>query len=333
MKLFFRQFFILLALAGAIVDVRADTLVFDNGDRLTGTVLEQTADSIRFNSATLGTISVPAAHTRIEATPPPATTPGIASTTDTSHDSKAAALPEKTETTWADGFKKTVNMLIPGEVTGRLDQGLTSTRTNASTTQIMMTGNLSVNNAPDLYDLKGYYYYTATRAADGSLSRSADRYGSHASYRHDLNERLFLNNEDSYMRDFLANINHQAQNTFSGGYTLWKSQQMNLALQAGPSQRYLDADGIATKWRTLGTGKQTFKWRISDKLRLEQDSSAQSQLDDFGNHAWLVNAALISKLDQNLELSMRFSQSYNTLVGINGARSEQVLAVALGVTF
>lgn len=326
MKLF--SLIILLCLALANGKACADILVFANGDKLSGTVVENTAQHIRFNSASLGEITVPAANAHVESVSTATATETSATTKKTAADEKKQNSPSLT-----DRFKQAVTSVIPGEVTGRLDAGITNTRSNVATSQIISAGNLTVKNAPDTYDLKAFYYYTSTRASDGTISRSADRYGTNAGYRHDLSERIFVTDDAGYLRDFKANINHQAQDTVNGGYVLWKGGRGNLSLQAGPTQRYQDADGVSTKWRTLGSGKQVLKWRFSDTLRLEQDSSAQSQLDAFDNHSWGVSAALINNLDRNLELALRFSQTYNTLVGLNGARSEQVLALTLGVTF
>lgn len=328
MKPFFSIILALAAWANAGANLQADILVFANGDRLNGDLVEQTAQTIRFHSASLGLINVPAPGAHIEPSPPAKAPAAPDAAKQTASDQLV-----KNSPTFTDRLKSAINRVLPGEVTGRLDAGITNTRSNASTSQIISVGNLTVKNAPDTYDLKGFYYYTATRASDGTLSRSADRYGANTSYRHDLSERLFVNDDAGYLRDFKANINHQAQDTLNGGYVVWKSARANLSLQAGPTQRYQDADGIATKWRTLGGGKQVLKWRFSDTLRLEQDSAAQGQLDEFDNHSWGVSAALINNLDRNLELALRFSQTYNTLVGVNGARSEQVLALTLGVTF
>ncbi|HVU39066.1 MAG TPA: DUF481 domain-containing protein [Opitutales bacterium] len=310
---------------GAMAPARAEVLVFDNGDKLTGTVLAQNSQTIRFQSATLGVINVPAGRAHVEA--PPAT-PAAAAPVHTQEKP-----PPAPEPTLVDRLKDTLGYVLPGEISGHLDAGLTNTRTNAATTQIIAVGNITALKAPNTYDFKAFYYYTASRAADGSVSRSADRYGANASYQHDLTERLFLSNEGSYLRDFNANIDHQAQDSQNVGYDLWKSKRADLAVQAGPTQRYVEAVSIPVKWRTLGGGKQTFRWRFTDSLRLEEDVHALVQLDEFENQAWALNAALINKLTRGLELSLRFSQSYNTIVGLNGARSEQILALTLGMTF
>jgi putative salt-induced outer membrane protein YdiY len=235
--------------------------------------------------------------------------------------------------TYGDRFKLLVNDVVPGQVSGRLDAGVNNTRASSVTTQIMTVGNLTLKNGPNTYDLKGFYYYTATTDMNGVATRSADRYGSDMTYNRDLSDRLFVNNETGYLRDFQANIDEQARDILGLGYTVWKSGKVNLAFQAGPTEQYTEADGVGEKWFTLGTGKQTLTWNITDALRLEQEASAGAEPTDLNGYTWKMSTAIINKLDRNLELSLRFSQSYNTLVGTNGTRSEQLLALALGMTF
>jgi len=332
MKAIFVKVLVVAAFGAAALCARADVLVFDNGDKLTGTVVSQDVNSIHFNNATLGVIVVPKAHAHLQAVVASGTpaNPGANTTAAANTESKA---PTPVAPTLGDRFKMAVNTVVQGQVSGRLDAGMNTTRASSSTTQIMAVGNLTLKNGPSSYDLKGFYYYTATRDDNGVDSRSADRYGSNFNYNRDLSQRVFVNNESDYLRDFQANINHQGRDILSAGYTMWKSGAVNLTVQAGPTEQYTDADGIADKWFTLGTGKQTLTWNITDMLRLEQEATAAAQPDDLDSHTWKISTALINKLDKNLELSLRFSQSYNTLVGVKGARSEQLLALALGMSF
>jgi putative salt-induced outer membrane protein YdiY len=331
MKAFFLKILLLTAIVAELPGARADMLVFDNGDKLSGTVVSQDSDNIRFNNPTLGVIVVPAAHAHIEtATKEVAanSSEGVASNKQPESNAPVPLAP-----TLGDHIRQYVNDVVPGYVSGRLDAGVTNTRASSVTTQILSVGNITVKNGPNSYDLKGFYYYTATTDMNGVVNRSADRYGSDFTYNRDLSDRLFVNNQTGYLRDFQAGINQQARDILGAGYTVWKGRDVNLAFQAGPTEQYTDADGIADKWFTLGTGKQTLTWNITDLLRLEQEASAGAEPTNLNGYTWKVSAALINKIDRNLELSLRYSQSYNTLVGTNGTRSEQLLALALGLTF
>ena len=331
-KLFALSAFALVAPPGA----HADTLRFNNGDQLTGTLLSQDPDSIRFNSPALGNITVSAAQAHVETTPAASANPAAGRTSAAgapAANGKPGQPTPPPAPTLGDHLKHLINQVVPGEVSGRFDAGVNNTRATAVTSQIMAVGNLSVKNGANTDDLKGFYYYTATTDSTGAVSRSADRYGFSFTHAHDLSARLFVSNEADYLRDFQANINHQARDRLSVGYSMWKNDQVNLAVQAGPTEQYTDAAGVQDKWFTLGTGKQTLVWKITDLLRLEQEATAAAQPDDLSNHTWKVSGALINKLDRNLELSLRFSQSYNTIIGVKGSRSEQMLALALGMAF
>jgi putative salt-induced outer membrane protein YdiY len=328
MKAAYLKIMVLAMLAAGLTVARADVLIFDNGDKLTGKVVSQDADNIRFDNPTLGIIVVPKAQGHVQT----AAEAAANAPKDTANNAKGKS-PTPPALTLGDRFKMAVNTVVPGQVSGRLDAGVNTTRASSSTTEIMSVGNLTLKNGVNTYDLKGFYFYTATKDDNGVSSRSADRYGSNFNYRRDLDERLFVNDEADYLRDFQANINQQGRDSLSVGYTVWKSGRINLAVQAGPTEQYTDADGVEAKWFTLGTGKQTLTWNITDALRLEQEATAAAQPNDLNSHTWKVSTALINKLDRNLELSLRFSQSYNTLVGTNGVRSEQLLALALGMSF
>jgi len=332
MKAFLTKVLVFAALLGTATGARADVLVFDNGDKLTGKLVSQDTDNIHFSNPTLGVIVVPTAQAHVETAKTQVAASGAPSAV-TGHPTNSKTPAPAAPLTYGDRFKLLVNDVVPGQVSGRLDAGVNDSRTSSVTTQIMSVGNLTLKNGPDTYDLKGFYYYTATTDMNGVVNRSADRYGSDMTYNRDLSARLFVNNQTGYLRDFQANINEQARDILGLGYTVWKSGNVNLAFQAGPTEQYTDADGVADKWFTLGTGKQTLTWNISDTLRLEQEASAAAEPNDFNSYNWKLSTALINKLDRNLELSLRFSQSYNTLVGTNGTRSEQLLALALGMTF
>src|SRR5512138_2543290 len=80
-----------LALCVFVLPAQADVLIGTNGDRFTGKVVQETADSVVFDSELGGKLTIPRSLIReIQRSPPPPTDHGLLITNDTFAGSLAA---------------------------------------------------------------------------------------------------------------------------------------------------------------------------------------------------------------------------------------------------
>lgn len=333
---------VLIASMALCATTYADVLVLENGDRLTGTLLNMEDGVISFNSDLLGEVSISSDKATVEQ---PAPTPEEAAAAADAIVAGADAPPPEKEAqeqqeqvdavtqsikdaqSWVD------NNLIPEGWSGKLTFGFSYLESNSETISTNFGLKGKKDSAPHHYKYNLYYQYNKQTDQNGVEDKNQDTYGAIAGYDYDINDWMFFSSELSYLRNMVKDIRHQADLDLGIGFHIIKEEDMTLNVTPAYTLQYKDAEGISQKWYHLATLKEEFTYQLSEIVRFEQTAQGSIAPADTNDYQYQVTAALISKLADWIDASISYQLSFDNTVGTGGAKKEQQIIFGLGVPY
>lgn len=338
----------------------SDVLVLSSGERLTGEVVSQKDGVIVFKHPVLGPLTVSAQQASIEA---PAVavaaaqadsaaqadakadvaeqkieenmTPsgGQVSAADGTSDGTQETQAEKDMRTRLEKWRDSVKAWFPKDLSGRLSIGYSHLNTGDTSENLDLGFLAEYKQTVDTYTFRAFYNYATSKNTSGSRSTTADKYGAVASYRHDLDERWFLINDAFYLRDAVLQINNEAQEVISIGYTFLKSENFFWNVSTGPSVRYVDAIGLNSHWFGLAVAQETMKYQITKALSFSQGGSYNIAPNNADNYAWSIYAGFTVRVTEWMDASLSYSYLENHIVGPQAQKNEERIMFGLGFPF
>lgn len=329
--------------------LQADTLIFPNGDRLTGTILGLNDESIQFESPLLGKITVPAEGITIE-TSTEAVSVNTADQEAATIMAEAETPPAQTESETAEEVAKEkdavarfnaavdrvrdyFNYIVPPGWTGRITFGVSFTETNTSSEDWNFGLRATKDSDRNHYAISTYYQYKITTQTTGGTNRQVDKWGGDFTYKYDINDSWFFQSTSSYLSDAVKDIRHQVTQSFGMGYRIFDTEKLQLSVTPAASVQYKDAGGVSERWIGYATLFESLTYHFNHIMRLEQ--TANFSMDPSNSNRYLYNfkTAFISKLSDWIESSLSYEINYDNTVGGGNPRNEQQIVFALGVPF
>ncbi|MGE9294947.1 MAG: DUF481 domain-containing protein [Puniceicoccales bacterium] len=341
---------IALALSGLIARA-TDTLVLENGDKLSGTFVSQQDGFITFDSPLLGTITVSESKANVVMGDGPTVedaaaeanqilASGAASEDTTAEDEPDSAAEAKENQEDIDAVTKSLNNAEdwiqrnkPQGWTGKLSFGLTFIETDSESMAINFGFNGKKSSAPHHYSFNLFYQYNKQTDANGIETKNLDKYGANIGYDFDINEWMFLNSDLGYLRNQVKDIRHEVNLDLGIGFRIINEDDMKLNVIPAYTLQYKDALGVSQKWYNLATIKEDFTYQFSEIVRFEQNASASIAPADTSQYQYMASAALISKLADWIDASITYQLTFDNTVGTGGYKREQQLIFALGVPY
>lgn len=338
--------------------LRGDTLIFPNGDRLTGTILELTAETIQFESPLFGEMSIPAEGVTVEGAsvsvdsadeaaaailadtdiPPPPVEAGAAES-----EAEAESETEKEATKEEDAIARFnagvdrardyFNYIVPPGWTGRITFGVAFTETNTSSEDWNLGIRAAKDSGKNHYSMSAYYQYKITTQTTGAVNRQVDKWGGDFTYKRDISRRWFFQSTSSYLSDQVKDIRHQATQSLGMGYKIFDRERIQLSVTPAASLQYKDAGGVSEKWIGYATLFETLTYHFNSIMRLEQTADFSMDPGDTNRYLYNFKAAFISKLSDWIESSLSYEVNYDNTVGGGRPRNEEKIVFALGVPF
>jgi putative salt-induced outer membrane protein len=298
---------------------RADSVLLNNGDRVSGTIEELNPASVIITTRYAGRLVIdrsaiktlqsdkpvtiirpndqkeqlflsPTAdgkswkETTAYAPPPPPATAPVAATAP-------AAMPPPTKFLSISPLWK-----------NQIALGMTNTSGNGHSTQF--SGNILFHyvNKPDELTLKFEGAYGNTN--DQLNAAYVDE---NAVYRHDLNEKWYLYTSDDVRHDALKGVSLQATGAGGLGYWISRTDKFKFDLRGGPGVTYLKTfDGNENISPAIDSGTR-LEYAFNERLSVAETATYTSSLTDFA--IWHLNSetALQVKLDIDHGLGIKLS--------------------------
>ena len=298
--------------------VPLDVVHFDNGDRLTGTIAEQNAESVTIDVERIGTIVVP--RSRI----------ARMARSDSDDAANAPADPVEGETPpasyladWdlvadlglvvARGNTRTedYNLVLGAERTGKRFDNVAGFAIRRASARLGVDGPVSeTKDQLDVsYDLRWKF------AADGSRG---DRWYAVASF--------------DYFRDPIKNIERRMTGGLGMGHTLWDSPRGALATDLGVSQVYetlqqslATAEDPALRW-----GLAFKRWLLPEWLEVFHNHQLLRKLGATGGAVWDSDTGIRLHLNDRWRAGVRIDLQHESHPAPGRQKTDASYAIALG---
>jgi putative salt-induced outer membrane protein YdiY len=302
-----RQILAAVLVAGLAPVAFADTVSLNNGDKITGTILEVTSASVVVQTPYAGklTIELPAVKT-------------MQSEKAVSVADAAGAKQQQFVSPTPDGktWQKTAAYVpppppAPARFTNYLDLGpgwknqlsigASNTAGNDETTTFAGALNFHYTKKPDEITLKFEGAYGMSNGA-----QNAGLFSQTAVWRHDLADRLFGYVGDDVRYDAIKGISLQGTATVGLGYKLVDEDKLKIDVRGGPGITYQRTFDGTTNTSAAAEAGFRLQYIFNERTSLTHEDTYITSLDDF--KMWRIHSetALNFKLDLESGLGLKF---------------------------
>ncbi len=321
-------------LAGVAVQ-GADELRFKNGDRLTGEIVDQTADFIRFRHATLGEIRVAATEAsantlpdtpveslaglppQTEAAPPPPATRPVAPVVNSAPKVTTVARPD------------------PSRWRGKIEFGFKQESGATESVDFSLRGDAERKIGRNQYRATGRLLY-----GEKNDRKSADRYDASFRWRRDFEGDFFSQSLTTYLSDQIKAIDASYEQNIGVGYRVLNRDRHIVNAGVGATGQYRQAVGSDPNVQLLAEFFEDYTYKINGRFTLTQNSLVQWSDEETGpvaagrqNYKLQFDAALQGKFTDRLSLNLRFEHEFDNSVANRDARTDQRVTSSLGYAF
>lgn len=294
-------------------------MLFANGDRLSGLLLEEGKELITINSKFLGKLTL--SRTEIKKIDRPK--------------SKASADQEKpsnppTLSSSKKNRASLVSLLRPltfEEWKKRLEFGMTTQSGRRDKTDFSFRLNMQRRVEKNQYRFQSRYLYGKNRG-----EKTTDKQNASFRWRHDIAPGVFYQTDSLYSADEIKEIDLDLEQRFGLGYRFIDSDALKLSTGAGVSGRLRDDQTMDREFEYLFDLFEDIDYRLSERLRITQDFRIALPLSETDQYLIDFRAAMVTDITESLDLSIRYQLEYdNSLSG--DRREDQRLISAIGYSF
>jgi putative salt-induced outer membrane protein YdiY len=320
----------------------ASELQLTNGDKITGTLVSRTSETITFKSPILGEFTVSRDQAKII----------LDTDSPETHVESLAGLPpspEPPQTTKKPGTKKdSINAEDESKVApwkGKLEFGFRQQQGRRDAINFDIRASAKRKLEIDSFSLDARLLYG--EQGDRTIN---DRYDGSFRWRRELSERTFAQTLTSFTRDELKNIDQNWEQNVGAGFRVMKTEDHTLNLGGGLTGQYRESTDVESGFFALVELFQDYQYQINSRLIFLQEAVAQyspdsqtrfitvanqptASLPGETNYKLRFNTTLQGKLSQRLSLNLRFEYEFDNAVANEDARIDQRITSSIGYGF
>lgn len=320
--------------------VLADRIVTKSGETFQGTVVEQTADTVVFDSLAAGRVTIPRSaidvleQTQLPGPTAPGLEPAAPPPTTAAADQPAELVP-------AFDFEEAKFLSEVGEPLAKLNPmkgwksrfslGYTARRGQESDNRLEIRFRSEKKTEKKEYMLDSSYDLASTISEDDVKTRTDQRANVKYEYRYYFSKGWFLQSNTRYYRNLIEELRHEATQTLGTGYR-WRGRSwtVRVAVGVGPRVRNVGGDWSS---QLVGGVTQDFEWHLTRTLSLRQSFDyyvAPDELTDSSRRSWIE---LNQKVTSVWSLGFRYEYTYDSVVGASAPNEQQRWSLNLGLEF
>lgn len=317
----------------------AEVLRLANGDTLQGRLLSRADGQIRWESPILGTLAL--AEENVTVLPDPIAT---APSTPPSAPPPAPAI-SSSAGAGAPAAPPTAPAPAPARWKSTLESGLAVQSGRSDRADINFRFETTLQRRRNAYRALARYLYSK---ADGSVT--SDRTEAAFRWRRELDQLWFGQTNTSYLASKIKGIDHNLEQNIGLGYRLIKTPRTSASLGAGFTGQYREIRTSDTGQSLFGEIFQDFAIKLTPRLDLGQDFTAQYSPSGRGirilpnnqvqiidtavtNYKLALNAFLRGKLTDTLSLAVRYEFEYDNTYVNDSEKTDQRVTTTLGYSF
>lgn len=268
----------------ALRSVAQDQLVFPNGDVVTGKIIQQDEEQIKFKSDTLGDISVK---------PDQIVTIRLGSDSDTS-----AEPPQNNLNQWSGK----VGVTLAIRESDRLDSATQSLLRDQFETYRLFG---SLKRKWQISSLGWDWNY---RYSQKNNDLNDEYLNITQQYRHDLSPKYFATSKTMYEQDYRRDIEHEYLQSAELGIKWWETKKLNLRSSVGGAyHQYERSDGKTEAGRLILD--QSLRWQTIEALTLFGSWTHLGGVEEYHS---VLSAGLENKMLYSLFLRMEYRMEHDT---------------------
>lgn len=208
---------------------------------------------------------------------------------------------------------------------GSAEFGLSSATGNTSARS--MNGQLKLSY--QLASWKHTFKISTLQAREDGKS-TVNRSAAEMNTRYAINERSYAFGNGRVSRDAFSGYTYQASLAGGLGYTVWKEENGELSLEAGPGFRRSKLKNIPAENNAIGLFKEDFSYRFSATTQLEQSLAVVSGKE---NTEAELQAGLRVNMTDTLAMKLSHTVQYNSDVLPGKKNTDTFTAVNLVYDF
>ncbi len=323
----------------------AAELIFENGERLKGSIIELSNDSVRFKSANLGEITVPLVAVEIKRDAVPVITIDLKSKglANASEDPPEPALMEKEEgrglhdvalnrwtSLWErNAFWSTVERYCPLKTwKNRVDFGFFFQNTTRK--DLRYDFGFNTQKRVDKHETEFNFSY-ACRRIDEDVRRDWTK--GNLLYRYDIGDRVFIQSNARYQRRPEESIYSEFSESIGLGYRWLDADSVRGTITPEIGFNYADIGVLDSYSVAIGSFVQDFEIDLSDTLKISQDLLLQYSPSDQGDFAINFQVAVENRITQSLSLRIAYIYIYDERVEFENQKTEETAKITVGAYF
>ena len=326
---------LLFCLAGGSSFLHADELRTLDGEILLGTIVEEQADYVVFESSAFGRITVrrESIATLIRTAAQPAAAAEADAATE-AEQAQAKAAEERREALSADAVGRFLTRINPLKGwTTKLGLGFTARRGSEDNDNdfTLRFQSERKTDTGDEHRLEARYYYAEDVLTDGSRSATDELLTANYRYRHPATEPFFVQALSNYYRDAIKQLDHEVTQTFGVGLRA-KGERWTITFTPAAGVQWRVIDGDETTKPVVGFYQEA-SINLTQTLRLAQTLDYLVATDDADDYSARLGMDLNQKLGGAWLLGLRYEYNYDSVVGKDAPEDQERLTLSIGLEF
>lgn len=302
----------------------ADEILFNNGDRLTGTVTAMDADSIRLQSELFGEMNIPrsaVAHLNTDFEP------------EKQDSAIAPADPEPAPPPPRDMVSRTSDFVVgmirpysPFGWSGNIAFGanLDRSETTSKEFRFNLDANKTIGRAE--YQAGTYYEFQESEESDGRRITDTDRYGGYFGYTRLLTSDFLLTGDTRIFANQVQEIDLQYDAAILLGRRFEMIKDLALRFDLGRTATYVVPASGESEWSYLWEARQSLEYRLAEAFRLEQSFRYQIDPDDTEREAIIWDLSAILRMNEWVNTVFKYEFENSTLATSDPIEEERISA-------
>lgn len=333
--------------------IRADELVAKNGERLTGKILQETEDSVEFESATFGKFRIEkkdiarlertasaekdaaASGAAGQATPPPqapaAAGPSPAGTPGSSSPSQNGPRGQKFENKMENLFD---HFAFLKKWKTSLGFGFWYRRGEDSDNNLEIKFRTERLNPLNREYLLEYRYYRKDNVSqDGVKTVDDDTTLGEFRFRQKLTPRWFFQANERYYRDPMVNLMNEMTLTGGFGYRVVDRPTFKLSAIPATGLQYADYGPEEKGWHFVVGGYEDLQWDLSRYFNFRQAVYFFQDPFNQASHALRFHLETNQQVTKHFTFGLSYDYTFDGEVGAHIKQNQQRLGINLGMEF
>jgi putative salt-induced outer membrane protein YdiY len=325
---------LLAATAGSAMSASADQLVTTTGETIQGVVVEETADTVVFESRAFGKLTVPRESiltlTRDTAAAQPQVEAAPAAESKTAEAAAPGEPAQSVPTSRAGRFFANLNPLKGWKSSFFL--GFTARRgaDNDNNLNVRFRSERKAENG-DEHLIESRFLYAEDVLENNVKDKTDELATASYQYRHGLTAPFYFQSNSGYYRDVIKDLDHEATQTGGVGVRL-KRESWNTSFTPSAGVRYRDISGD-TAWQFVVGAYQDFEVDFTKTLKLRESLYYLVAPDKTDDYSTRLAIEINQKISTIWSLGFRYDYTYDAVVGTTANRTQQRWALTLGLDF